>query len=152
MRQSMKCLLAVGWMALGFLWCVRTTALAQEAPPPAAPADAGDGQKLITMDFQDVDISVLVKFISEITGRNFIVDEKVRGKVTIISPGKINVDEAYLVFQSVLQVKGFTTVPSGAIIKIVPTKEAKSSTLQTVLPNKIPPPSDEYITRLIPLK
>jgi len=105
------------------------------------------------MDFQDVDLQVLVKFISEITGKNFIVDEKVRGKITIISPGKISVDEAYLVFQSVLQVKGFTTVPSGSIIKIVPTKEARTSTLATVLQDTSPRPVDQYITRLIgPLK
>ena len=104
------------------------------------------------MDFQDVDIAVLVKFISEITHKNFIVDEKVRGKITIISPAKISVDEAYLVFQSVLQVKGFTTVTAGSIIKIVPTKDAKSSTLDTVLPQMEVSPRDEYITRLIPLK
>ncbi|GIW43009.1 MAG: hypothetical protein KatS3mg077_0291 [Candidatus Binatia bacterium] len=106
----------------------------------------------ITMNFQDVDIAVLVKFISDITGKNFIVDEKVRGKVTIISPGKISVDEAYLVFQSVLQVKGFTTVPAGSIIKILPTKDAKTSTIDTVLPETRPQPRDEYITRLIRLK
>ena len=51
--------------------------------------------------------------MSEVTGRNFIVDDRVRGQVTIISPTRITPDEAYLVFQSVLQVKGFTTVPSG---------------------------------------
>jgi general secretion pathway protein D len=182
MRQSVIRRLAQGWMAVGIWWWVQGLALAQEAQPPAppavvvppaavapvpvpavavppaavpsAPAKAADNgqQKLITMDFQDVDIAVLVKFISEITNKNFIVDEKVRGKITIISPAKISVDEAYLVFQSVLQVKGFTTVPSGSIIKIVPTKDAKSSTLDTVLPNRTVSPRDEYITRLIPLK
>jgi len=139
------CLLSASWGG------VQDAAVAQQAPA------AGGGEKetkerLITMDFQDVDISVLVKFISEITGKNFIIDEKVRGKITIISPSKISVDEAYLVFQSVLQVKGFTTVPSGAIIKIVATKEARTSTLDTVLAKQIPAPSDEYITRLMPLK
>src|SRR5262249_17293376 len=78
--------------------------------------------------------------------------EKVRGKITIISPAKISVDEAYLVFLSVLQVKGFTTVNAGSVIKIVATKEAKSSTLETVLPSRKPAPTDEYITRLMPLK
>jgi general secretion pathway protein D len=180
MRQLVTRLRAVGWMALAVLPWVQGVVAAQVPPPPAgraaaappaaapapaaapgaapaaappaaAPGAASD-DKLITMDFQDVDLQVLVKFISEITGRNFIIDEKVRGKVTIISPGKISVDEAYLVFQSVLQVKGFTTVPSGAVIKIVPSKEAKTSTLDTVLPNETPEPVDQYITRLIPLK
>ena len=115
--------------------------------------DANGNERLITMDFQDVDLQVLVKFISEITGKNFIVDEQVRGKITIISPGRISVDEAYLVFQSVLQVKGFTTVQAGAVIKIVQTSDAKSSTLETVLPSRpAPARTDQYITRLIPLE
>ncbi|MGD0075458.1 MAG: type II secretion system protein GspD, partial [Candidatus Binataceae bacterium] len=47
---------------------------------------ADDGSpNMITMNFQDVDISVLAKFISEITGKNFVLDESVRGKVSIIS-------------------------------------------------------------------
>lgn len=114
-------------------------------------AEAGAGDKGITMDFQDVDLPVLVKFISEITGRNFIVDERVKGKITIISPSKITVDEAYTVFQSVLQVKGFTTVPSGSIIKILPSGEAKSSTVDTIFPGTLPPINDETVTRLMPL-
>ncbi|MFN8627749.1 MAG: type II secretion system secretin GspD [Candidatus Binatia bacterium] len=152
MRQSVKCLLALSWMVLGFSWFATTAVVAQPAPAPAGNAEAQNSQRLIQMDFQDVDLAVLVKFISELTGKNFIVDEKVRGKVTIISPSKISVDEAYLVFQSVLQVKGFTTVPAGSIIKIVPSKEAKSSTIRTVSPNGSPAATDEYITRLIPLK
>ena len=151
MRQVMIRLVVLGWVIFASLGGVQDSALAQEAPA-AGGSDKAGNERLITMDFQDVDISVLVKFISEITGKNFIIDEKVRGKITIISPSKISVDEAYLVFQSVLQVKGFTTVPSGAVIKIVATKEARSSTLETVLPKEVPAPSDEYITRLIPLK
>jgi general secretion pathway protein D len=103
------------------------------------------------MNFQDVELPTLVKFISEITGRNFIVDERVKGKVTIISPSEVTVDEAYLVFQSVLQVKGFTTVPSGPVIKILPSKDAKSNTLDTFSGKRVPPPSDEFITRIVPL-
>jgi general secretion pathway protein D len=151
MRQSVVRLLALGSTALAFSWAVPDLTWAQEAAATGA-ADAQGNTRLITMDFQDVDLAVLVKFISELTGKNFIVDEKVRGKVTIISPGKISVDEAYLVFQSVLQVKGFTTVPAGAVIKIVPSKEAKSSTIPTVMRSGVPAPTDEYITRLIPLK
>jgi general secretion pathway protein D len=104
------------------------------------------------MDFQDVDLPVLVKFISEITGRNFILDERVKGKITIISPSKITVDEAYTVFQSVLQVKGFTTVPSGSVIKIVQAQEAKSNTLDTVVADRKFAATDEFITRLMKLK
>jgi general secretion pathway protein D len=107
---------------------------------------------LVTMNFQDIDIPVLVQFISEITRRNFIVDEKVRGKVTIISPTKVTPDEAYAIFQSVLQVKGFTTVPSGRVVKIVPSKEAKQVGLPTVYNGAIATVGDEFITRLVPLR
>ncbi len=77
------------------------------------------GQAFITMNFQDVDIPVLAKFISEITGRNFVVDGCVRGKVSIISPTKVTAEQAYSIFQSVLQLKGFATVNAGPITKIV---------------------------------
>lgn len=127
-------------------------------PPPAVeqglPPDvaASPDDKLITMNFQDIDLDALVKFISEITGRNFILDDRVKGKVTIISPGRISIDEAYAVFQSVLQVKGFTTVPSGAVLKILPAQEAKSSTVETVFPGRQPEKGDEFVTQLIPLQ
>ncbi|MFN8640299.1 MAG: secretin N-terminal domain-containing protein [Candidatus Binatia bacterium] len=104
------------------------------------------------MNFQGVDLDQLVKFISEITGRNFILDDRVKGKVTIISPGKISVDEAYAVFNSVLQVKGFTTVPSGPVIKILPSQEAKSSTVDTVFPGGAKVKGDEFITKLMKLE
>ena len=68
--------------------------------------------RYVTIDFDNVDIGLFIKFISELTGKNFVVDKTVRGKVTIISPAKISVKEAYKVFESVLDVHGFTTVPA----------------------------------------
>ncbi len=149
MRKAAQRCLVAAVLSGGLLWSAAAIVLAQDAPPPAPLALEEEG---ISMNFQDVDIAVLVKLISDITKRNFIVDEKVRGKITIISPGKISKDEAYLVFQSVLQVKGFTTVQSGTIIKIVATKDAKTNTIDTVLPGTIVTPRDEYITRLVHLK
>jgi general secretion pathway protein D len=89
-----------------------------------ARARAADGDATVALNFQDVDIPVLAKFVSEVTGRNFIIDDHVRGTVTIISPTRLTPDEAYLVFQSVLQVKGFATVPAGGFTKIVPAHDA----------------------------
>jgi general secretion pathway protein D len=117
-----------------------------EAPPPHAlqPTD------LVTMDFQDVELPTLVKFVSDITGKNFLVDDKVKGKVTVISPTKITVDEAYRVFQSVLQVKGFTTVDTGPVVKIIPTKDVKESGMP--VDAQVREPSDSFVTRLVPLR
>src|SRR5260221_4411742 len=109
-------------------------------------------QNTITMNFQNVDIPVLAKFISEITGRNFVIDESVRGKVTIISPTKLSREQAYLIFQSVLQVKGFTTVQAGKVIKIVPARNVRSSAALTQSHEPTQSKGDEYVTRMVRLR
>src|SRR5271170_6629316 len=121
----------------------------------SARAEDSDGlppQNTITMNFQNVDIPVLAKFISEITGRNFIIDESVRGKVTIISPSKVTPEQAYSIFQSVLQVKGFTTVQAGHVIKIVPARNVRSSAALTESQIPAETKGDEYVTRMVRLK
>jgi general secretion pathway protein D len=105
------------------------------------------GEATVALNFQEVDLPVLAKFVSEVTGRNFIVDDRVRGKVTIISPTRITPEEAYLVFQSVLQVKGFTTVPAGAFVKIVPARDARETSVPTGTRR-----GDEVVTRILPLR
>ena len=82
--------------------------------------------RYVTIDFNSVDINVFIKFISELTGKNFIVDQRVKGNVTIISPTKISISEAYRVFESVLEVHGFSTVKSGTVIKILPSPAART--------------------------
>ncbi|HEY5600446.1 MAG TPA: hypothetical protein VIK48_07115, partial [Candidatus Manganitrophaceae bacterium] len=85
--------------------------------------EKGPKEKLITLDFNNVELPVFVKFISELTGKNFVIDEKVKGKVTIFSPSKIPVVRAYDVFLSVLELKGFTVVPTDDVFQIVPLAE-----------------------------
>jgi len=129
--------------------------LRPESPPVAFSQEgrAAAEDTMVTMDFQDVDLTVLVKFISELTGRNFILDEKVKGKkVTVISPTKISKEEAYRVFESILELKGLSTVPAGRVIKIVPSKEAIEKSLQTVVGREKTAVSDTMVTRLIPLQ
>ncbi len=109
-------------------------------------------KRYVTIDFDNVDIVLFIKFISELTGTNFVVDKAVRGKVTVISPTKISVKEAYTVFESVLEVHGFTTVPAGNIIKIVPAVEARSKNIETRLREEAISPEDKVVTQLIPLE
>ncbi len=111
-----------------------------------------EGPRYVTIDFDNVDITLLIKFISELTGKNFVIDNNVKGKVTIISPTKITVDEAYKVFESVLEVNGFTTVPSGSVIKIVPAVEARSKDIDTRFGDAKTSPEDKVITQIIPLR
>jgi len=105
----------------------------------------------VSFNFVDVDLSAVVKFISEVTGKNFVFDDKVKGTITIIAPSKLSVNDAFNLFSSVLELKGFTIVPSGKIYKIVPISQAKQSSTEIVKEGKASV-SDAYITRLIQLK
>jgi len=118
-------------------------------PPKAVPGTARE--RFVTIDFNNVDINVLIKFISELTGRNFVVDNRVKGKVTIISPKKISIKEAYRVFESVLEVHGFTTLEAGEITKVIPAPDARSKNIETRLKEESGVPEDKVVTQLIPL-
>lgn len=87
------------------------------------PVPEDSQEEKITLDFNDVNLPVLVQFISELTGKNFVIDERVRGKVTIFSPGKIPVSRVYDVFVSVLELKGLAVVVHGDIYQIRPLAE-----------------------------
>ena len=109
-------------------------------------------ERFVTIDFENVDINLFIKYISELTGANFIIDKAVRGNVTIVSPTKISIGEAYKVFESVLEVQGFTTVPAGSIIKIVPSADARSKSVETGFKEDTGEVTDKIVTQLIPLK
>jgi general secretion pathway protein D len=96
----------------------------------------------------------IINLISDLTGKNFLVDEKVRGKVTVIAPKPVTLEEAYNVFLSILEVQGFTVVPQGPITKIIPSREVKENPLPTEVDGFHQPPqaNDEFITQLIPLE
>ena len=122
------------------------------ADPPAPTPAAEVAERYVSIDFNDVDIGVFVKFISELTGKNFIIDDRVRGKVSVISPSKISVEEAYKVFESVLEVHGFTTVPSGVMVKIVPAPEARSKSIETLLQEETGAVTDRVVTQILTLQ
>jgi general secretion pathway protein D len=78
-----------------------------------------------TLNLKDADINTLITTVSEVTGKNFIVDERVKGKVTVISSKPMSSDAVYETFLAVLAVKGYAAVPAGAVIKIVQDTNAK---------------------------
>lgn len=119
---------------------------------PGASNSAQNNGEGLRLDFNNVDITVVIDTISKYTGKNFIYDEKVRGSVTIVSPTPISVDQAYAVLESMLQVKGFATVEGpGGVIKIIPAAEAKQSSIDTSLSKGSAATRDRFVTRLIPL-
>jgi len=105
-------------------------------------------KNLIAVNLQDVELANVVKFISDATGKNFIFDETLKGRITIIAPSKISADEAFSLFTSVLNLKGYTLVPApGNLLKIVPSGQAKSLSPEFGEEKA----TDAYITKLIPL-
>lgn len=131
------------------------TAVPQPSSPrpedPVPPRDSSPGDRSVTIDFDNVDITLFIKFISELTGKNFVVDRAVKGTVTVISPTTIGVEEAYRVFESVLEVNGFATVPSGSVIKVVPAVQARGKGVETRLRSEGAGPEDRMVTQVIPL-
>ncbi len=123
-----------------------TAAYGQEAQP--APIRGAGGK--VSLDFKDIELTDLIQTISELTGKNFIYDDTVRGKATIISPEPISLDQAYTLFLTVLAVKGFTVVPSGKVNKIIQLKDAKESSLPVVTDGSRS--SERYVTQLISLQ
>jgi general secretion pathway protein D len=104
-----------------------------------------------SFDFPNVEITDVIKAISELTGKNFIIDPGVRGKITIVAPSKITVAEAYKAFLSALAINGFTVVPSGSFLKIKSARNAQRDSIETYS-GAYYPNSDQMITRIIHLK
>jgi len=124
---------------------------AQDTSRSDSTRKTGKQQQFVSIDFNNVDINVFIKFMSELSGTNFVVDQRVKGKVTIISPSKISMTEAYKVFESVLEVHGYTTVKSGEVVKIIPSPDARSKNIKTMLREESAAPEDKVVTQLIPL-
>ena len=117
--------------------------------------EPGMADELIYVNFDQVDIRVMLKTIGDITGINFIVDDSIRGTVTVMSPTKIRLGEIYEFLESILEVEGYAAVPAGTgdLVKIVPRAEAVKRNLQVRIgsnPAEIPK-SDSIVTQIIPL-
>ena len=123
------------------------TALSPERQkPPVAP-----GNTQVTIDFVDAPLSDVVKYMAEITGRNFILTEDLKGTVTIISHQPVSVAEAYEAFLSAMEMSGYTTVTVGKATKVVSTGDAAASPLRVYQGGDIPY-TDNYVTQIIQLE
>ena len=102
----------------------------------------------VTLNLKNADISALISTVAEVTNRNFIIDPRVKGKVTVISTRPMDSDEVYQVFLSILKVHGFAAVPSGEVTKIVPDVNAKQDGIPTAS-DRHPGRGDEMVTRIV---
>lgn len=104
-----------------------------------------------SFDYTNAEIGDVIEAMSKLTGKNFIVDPQVRGKITILAPSQITVAEAYRAFLSALAINGFTIVPYGNFLKVMSTRNAQRSSIETYSGNYFPD-TDQLITRIIRLK
>ena len=127
------------------------------APRGTAPDGGRDrkdaAERTISFNLRNADIVQVINLISELTGKSFLVDDKVRGKVTIIAPTEVTLEEAYQIFLSVLEIQGFTIVPQGPIIKIIPSRDVKDNPIPTATDTQhsFSPATQSFVTQLVPL-
>jgi general secretion pathway protein D len=118
------------------------------AVPSATLGQAGGA---ITPNYKDADLGQIIEAVSAVTGKNFIVDPRVRAQVTMLSSTPMSPNAFYEAFLSILQVHGFVAVPSGDVIKIIPDANARQVPAND-LPSSVSSTSDEIVTQVIAVK
>jgi general secretion pathway protein D len=97
------------------------------------------------------DLGQIVEAVSQVTGKNFIIDPRVKAQVTMLSATPMTPDAFYEAFLAILQVHGFVAVPSGKVIKIIPDANARQVPAND-LPDRVSSTSDEIVTQVVMLK
>src|SRR5512137_2069314 len=118
------------------------------AVPATLPAQT---QGAITPNYKDADLGQIIEAVSAVTGKNFIVDPRVRAQVTMLSSTPMSPDAFYEAFLSILQVHGFVAVPAGDVIKIIPDANARQLPAND-LPGSVSSTSDEIVTQVVAVK
>ena len=132
-----------GWRRPAWVWPLLCAWLVSAAPAASAQS--------VTLNFKDAELDAVIGWVAEQTGRNFVVDPRVKSKVTIVSGKPLDKDEIYQVFLSVLQVHGFAAVPAGEVTKIMPDVNAKQSGVP-LSDGRDGLRGDEMVTRVIGLE
>ncbi len=139
------------------LLCISGLAHPEEIPlRPRMPFldKPGASDQMISVDLNRVDIRVFIKTISQLTGVNFYVDDKIQGTVTIMSPTKVRLGDVYGVFESVLAAHSYAAVVTGDIVKVIPRSVAARGNLPVRVgsdPSNILQ-QDQLVTQIIPLQ
>jgi len=105
----------------------------------------------ITPNYKDADLGQVIEAVSQVTGKSFIVDPRVRAQVTMLSTSPMNPEAFYEAFLAILQVHGYIAVPSGSVIKIMPDATARQVPAND-LPERISSTSDEIVTQVIQVR
>jgi general secretion pathway protein D len=108
-------------------------------------------QTMITPNYKDADLGQIVEAVSQVTGKNFIIDPRVKAQVTMLSATPMSADAFYQAFLAILQVHGFVAVQSGQVYKIIPDANARTVPAND-LPEHVSSSSDEVVTQVVALR
>lgn len=103
-------------------------------------------------NLKNADIRAVIAEVSRVTGKNFLIDPRVQGKISIVSSSPMSDKELYQVFLSMLQVSGYSAIPNGNIIKIVPNIDARTLSPDLLSQMKNPPHGDDMMVQVIPVQ
>ena len=118
--------------------------------PASATTTAQSSQNAQIWNLKNADIRAVIQTISVLTGKNFIIDPSVHGNITLVSQKPMTPNELYHVFLSMLQLLNYSAIPSGNVIKIVPSTEGDALT-QQIATGKHPGAGDEIVVRVVPV-
>ena len=102
-------------------------------------------------NLRNADIRAVITEVSRVTGKNFVIDPRVQGKISIVSSTPMSNNELYQVFLSVLQVSGYAAIPNGDIIKIIPNIDAKTQSPDFTDGIHYPPKGDDMMVAVVPV-
>ncbi len=137
-------------MNISDLTALLKNSLSAIAVTAALTLSAGSAAQEYTVNLKDTDIQEFIKFVADVTGTTMVVDPNVKGKVMVISSKPVSQAELYDLFLSILDVQGYTAVRSGQVIRIVPSKDARSSPVP-IMEDQAAVGNDEYVTQVIRL-
>ena len=110
------------------LWLYSLAVLVAVVANPVALAQTqAQPEQTWTVNFKDTDIGEVIRFVAKVTDKTIIIDPSVKGRVQVISSRPVTSAQLYDLFLSILEVQGFTAVESGDVVRIVPSKDARSS-------------------------
>ncbi len=131
---------------------ILNASLANAPPKPVITKPAQPKASNKIWNLRNADIRAVIAEVSRITGKNFLIDPRVQGKISIISSTPMSDKELYQVFLSMLQVSGYSAIPNGQIIKIIPNIDARTQSPDLLNELKNPPRGDDMMVQVIPVR
>lgn len=124
----------------------------EEGPVAVFIPEEPDGDKLISMSFDQADIDHVLKFMAEQSGKTIVKEPTVQTKVTIVSTAKITVADAFRILSALLAVKGYALIEDDTIIRVVPQKNALTEPMEVRTQEGAAKRADQYVTQIVQIE